>query len=263
VLATVWGATQWTAWRLTYQPELGAPWFWLFGWRIYVPPSFFWWWFSFDAYAPHIFVEGAYIAASGGFAAVAVAIGMSVWRAREAKTAETYASARWANASEVQSAGLLGSDGVVLGKYQRAYLRHQGPEHVLCFAPTRSGKGVGLVVPSLLTWPGSCIVHDIKGGELGPDRRVCCYSIRPIRARPLTIRCSRFAAVSGKCGTFRMSPRCWSIPKAPSSADRIGKKPATVFWSARSCTSSTRSPTRPWRVWRAFYPIRVVRSRPP
>jgi type IV secretion system protein VirD4 len=34
---------------------------------------------------------------------------------------------------------------------------------VLCFAPTRSGKGVGLVVPSLLTWPGSAIVHDIKG----------------------------------------------------------------------------------------------------
>ena len=38
-----------------------------------------------------------------------------------------------------------------------------GPEHVLCFAPTRSGKGVGLVAPSLLTWPGSAIVHDIKG----------------------------------------------------------------------------------------------------
>ena len=34
---------------------------------------------------------------------------------------------------------------------------------MLCFAPTRSGKGVGLVVPSLLTWPGSAIVHDIKG----------------------------------------------------------------------------------------------------
>ena len=32
----------------------------------------------------------------------------------------------------------------------------------LCFAPTRSGKGVGLVVPTLLTWPGSAIVHDIK-----------------------------------------------------------------------------------------------------
>src|SRR3546814_2012832 len=43
------------------------------------------------------------------------------------------------------------------------YLRHNGPEHILCFAPTRSGKGVGLVIPSLLAWPGSCIVHDIKG----------------------------------------------------------------------------------------------------
>jgi type IV secretion system protein VirD4 len=38
---------------------------------------------------------------------------------------------------------------------------------VLCFAPTRSGKGVGLVVPTLLTWPGSAIVHDIKGENWG------------------------------------------------------------------------------------------------
>ena len=51
----------------------------------------------------------------------------------------------------------------MLGKLDRDYLRHDGPEHVLCFAPTRSGKGVGLVVPSLLAWPGSAIVHDIKG----------------------------------------------------------------------------------------------------
>ena len=42
-----------------------------------------------------------------------------------------------------------------------------GPEHVLCFAPTRSGKGVGLVIPTLLTWAGSVIVHDIKGENHG------------------------------------------------------------------------------------------------
>jgi type IV secretion system protein VirD4 len=52
---------------------------------------------------------------------------------------------------------------VLLGRWRGHYLRHDGPEHVLCFAPTRSGKGVGLVVPTLLTWPGSAIVHDIKG----------------------------------------------------------------------------------------------------
>ena len=163
VLFTTWAATQWTAWRLGFQPGLGQPWFELAGWPIYYPPAFFWWWYFYDAYAPPIFVEGAYIAASGGFISIAVAILMSVWRAREAKNVETYGSARWADLREVKAAGLLGPDGVVLGKLGDAYLRHDGPEHILCFAPTRSGKGVGLVVPSLLTWPGSAIVHDIKG----------------------------------------------------------------------------------------------------
>ena len=163
VLVCVWGATEWVAWRLAFQPELGQPWFRVLGFPFYLPPTFFWWWYGYDAYAPSIFVEGAYIAASGGFIAAAMAIGMSVWRAREAKKVETYGSARWADIHEVKAAGLLGPDGVVLGRYDHDYLRHDGPEHVLCFAPTRSGKGVGLVVPSLLTWPGSAIVHDIKG----------------------------------------------------------------------------------------------------
>ena len=164
VLATMWAATQWVAWKLGYQPQLGHPWFELIsGVPIYLPPSFFWWWYAYDAYAPQVFVEGAYIASSGGFIAVAVAVAMSVWRAREAKTAATYGSARWATRQEIRAAGLIAPDGVVLGQFEGDYLRHDGPEHVLCFAPTRSGKGVGLVVPTLLTWPASCIVHDIKG----------------------------------------------------------------------------------------------------
>ena len=96
VLTTTWGATQWTAWRLGFQPQLGTPWFDLAGLSVYPPPAFFWWWYFYDAYAPRIFLEGALIAASGGFVSIAVAIGMSVWRAREAKHAETYGSARWA-----------------------------------------------------------------------------------------------------------------------------------------------------------------------
>jgi len=163
VLAFVWAATEWTAWRLAFQPQLGHPWFEVLGWPVYQPPAFFWWWFAFDAYAREIFVEGAYIAASGGIAAIVVAVTISVWRAREAKRVTTYGSARWAEAHEVRQAGMLGHDGVLLGRWRDDYLRHDGPEHVLCFAPTRSGKGVGLVVPTLLTWPGSAIVHDIKG----------------------------------------------------------------------------------------------------
>jgi type IV secretion system protein VirD4 len=163
VLATMWAATQWTAWRLGFQPQLGPPWFTVAGMPVYLPPIFFLWWYHFDAYAPSIFLEGAAIAASGGFASSGIAIGMSVWRAREAKAVTTYGSARWATRHEIRSAGLLCPDGVVLGRYAGDYLRHDGPEHVLCFAPTRSGKGVGLVIPTLLTWPGSAIVHDIKG----------------------------------------------------------------------------------------------------
>ncbi len=163
VLMTTWAATQWTAWRLGYQLQLGAPWFELAGWPVYYPPSFFLWWYFYDAYAPQIFMEGGIIAASGGFIAIIVAIGMSVIRAREAASVDTYGSARWAQSGEVEAAGLLEQDGVILGKLEQSYLRHDGPEHVMCFAPTRSGKGVGLVVPTLLTWPGSCVVHDIKG----------------------------------------------------------------------------------------------------
>jgi len=163
VLAFIWGATECVAWRLAFQPQLGPPWFEVFGWPLYQPPAFFWWWFAYDAYARDIFVEGAYIAASGGIAAVVVAIALSVWRAREVKRVTTYGSARWAESREVREASLLGHDGVLLGRWRDQYLRHDGPEHVLCFAPTRSGKGVGLVVPTLLTWPGSAIVHDIKG----------------------------------------------------------------------------------------------------
>ena len=163
VTLTTWGATQYVAWKLGFQAQLGPSWFEVAGLPVYYPPVFFWWWYFYDAYAPGVFVHGAVIAVSGGFLSIVVAIGMSVWRAREAKRVETYGSARWAEREEVRAANLLKPDGVVLGCYEQDYLRHDGPEHVLCFAPTRSGKGVGLVVPSLLTWPGSAIIHDIKG----------------------------------------------------------------------------------------------------
>lgn len=163
VLLGVWAATQWTAAALAYQPELGSPLGEVFGWPIYPPYALFWWWFSFDAYAPKIFDTAGMMAAGSGLASVAVAIGLSLWRARDLKKLDTYGSARWAGPSEIGAAHLLDDQGTVLGRWHKHYLRHDGPEHVLCFAPTRSGKGVGLVVPTLLTWPASAIVHDIKG----------------------------------------------------------------------------------------------------
>jgi len=95
-----------------------------------------------------------------------------------------HGSARWANVKDIQAAGLLpkartfgqylsgkepaASAGVYVGAWldkngKQHYLRHNGPEHVLCYAPTRSGKGVGLVVPTLLSCGHSAVITDLKG----------------------------------------------------------------------------------------------------
>ncbi|EIU4991660.1 TPA: conjugal transfer protein TraG [Pseudomonas aeruginosa] len=162
-ISGVWSATQWTAAALGYQARLGAPWFELLGTPVYHPWRLFEWWFVFDAYAPDVFNVGGSIAACSSLLALVVAIGMAIWRARQARRVTTYGSARWADADEVGKAGLTQPAGVFLGQFDDQYLRHEGPEHVLTFAPTRSGKGVGLVVPTLLSWPASAVVHDIKG----------------------------------------------------------------------------------------------------
>ena len=162
----LWTATQWTAAALGYQARLGLPLFNLFDIPIYHPWSLFEWWYFFDAYAPDVFLRGGFIAASSGLLATGAAIAMAVWRSRLAKRVTTYGSARWAEPEEVRAAGLTQPAGVFLGRLRTNegdYLRHEGPEHVMAFAPTRSGKGVGLVVPTLLSWPGSAVIHDIKG----------------------------------------------------------------------------------------------------
>ncbi len=163
VLVGTWTATQWAASALGYQHRLGTPWFDLFGVPVYHPWRLFNWWFFFGPYAPDVFdIAGAIAAASSG-ASLIVAVGMALWRARQSRRATTHGSARWATPDEVVAAGLTTGSGVFLGLHERRYLRHDGPEHVLAFAPTRSGKGVGLVVPTLLSWPASAVVHDIKG----------------------------------------------------------------------------------------------------
>src|SRR5262249_41173804 len=82
---------------------------------------------------------------------------------------DAHGSARWANVDDVAESGLLGqTQGIYVGAWdddqgRTHYLRHAGPQNVLCFAPSRSGKGVGLVIPTLLSWRGSVVVNDIKG----------------------------------------------------------------------------------------------------
>jgi hypothetical protein len=72
-----------------------------------------------------------------------------------AKPRSTFGSARWADKALIFGAGLFADRGIVLGQAHGRYLRQDGPEHALMVAPTRSGKGIGVVVPTLLSWTGS------------------------------------------------------------------------------------------------------------
>lgn len=163
VILGVWAATQWCAGMLGYQARLGAPWGSVFGWPVYEPWRLFDWWYHFDAYAPQVFDKAGMLAGASGFMGCAAAVAGSLWRARQSRLVTTYGSSRWATEPEIRKAGLFRPSGVFLGRKGAEYLRHNGPEHVMAFAPTRSGKGVGLVVPTLLSWTGSAVIHDIKG----------------------------------------------------------------------------------------------------
>ncbi len=73
-----------------------------------------------------------------------------------------FGEARFAKKIEIRKAGLLGSNGIIVGQLGSQYLMFGGQQHAIISAPTRSGKGVGIVIPNLLNWPDSVVVLDIK-----------------------------------------------------------------------------------------------------
>ena len=73
-----------------------------------------------------------------------------------------HGKARFASEREIKAAGLRSKEGLLLGRKDGAMLCFGGSEHVLLYAPTRAGKGVGYVIPNLLNWPDSVVALDIK-----------------------------------------------------------------------------------------------------
>lgn len=73
-----------------------------------------------------------------------------------------HGDSHWATSKEIKKMGLRAKSGILLGSYQNKFLIADGYQHILLFAPTGSGKGVGFVIPNLLFWKDSVIVHDIK-----------------------------------------------------------------------------------------------------
>ena len=82
---------------------------------------------------------------------------------RPFKTPESiHGDAKWASPADVKKMGLRAKNGALLGMYNKKLIIADGYQHILLFAPTGAGKGVGFVIPNLLFWTDSVIVHDIK-----------------------------------------------------------------------------------------------------
>lgn len=174
-IAFMWAATQFTAYRLNYQPALGAGIHRAGTMAVYEPWMVLVWLFKFSdapGQAKNVLMQGGFIAALGAMGSVFLALWLNGSRHRglEGGAEDLHGSARFATYEEVKAAGLIDqADGVTIGGIENPsggaikYLRHDGPEHVLVFAPTRSGKGVALVLPTLLTWQGSTVNNDLKG----------------------------------------------------------------------------------------------------
>ena len=183
-----WIATQYAAWKLSFQPALGDPLISFGSWKIYVPFDFLIWIIKFGHVqgTESAFEGGEWILASLHFLFIP-AVWMAVARAKKyGGKSDLHGSARWANAEDIYESTLLprpqtiiqkinvtaspqkGPSGCYVGAWvnpdngEYHYLTHDGPEHILAFAPTRSGKGVGLVLPTLLSWKHSAVIHDIK-----------------------------------------------------------------------------------------------------
>jgi type IV secretion system protein VirD4 len=79
-----------------------------------------------------------------------------------ARAAPLHGDARFANEREIKRYGFRSTVGIVVGRKRGRFLTFGGSEHVIVEAPTRSGKGTGIVIPNLLTWAGSVVVLDVK-----------------------------------------------------------------------------------------------------
>lgn len=74
-----------------------------------------------------------------------------------------HGDSKWADERQIKAAKLRAKKGCLLGETgKHNYLICDDFQHILLFAPTGSGKGVGFVIPNLLFWDDSVIVHDIK-----------------------------------------------------------------------------------------------------
>ncbi len=202
VLVSLWAATEYAAWALQWSPMLGKP---MIAPAVYFPFDILIWTWKFNSLdyglaVMKVFENAHLIMGVGGLLSLLMPVALAFRRTRKAagEKNDLHGSAHWAEPEEVEATGLLPNEknagGVFFGDYDDQYLRHAGPEHILAFAPTRSGKGVGIILPTLLSWKHSVLVNDIKGE--------CWHFTSGWRSKALGQRCIKFDPASPDSARF-------------------------------------------------------------
>lgn len=166
---SLWASTQYFAYLVQYHSILGnAIYITADDYKIYQPFSIISWYLQYYDYAPDNFLS----ALSLIFYVWLPFIPVLWYYNQRPKMYSIHGTAEWMTTTEdLKAAKLLptsNSNAVFLGVTGKGeYLRHEGPEHLIAVAPTRSGKGVSLIIPTLLSWKGSTVTIDIKGENYG------------------------------------------------------------------------------------------------
>ena len=88
--------------------------------------------------------------------------GLLVIAQKQRKERELHGTAKWSTINEIKSQKLMEEKGILVGLYNEKPLFFGGQEFCSLGAPTRSGKGTGIVIPNLMCWEDSLVVLDIK-----------------------------------------------------------------------------------------------------
>lgn len=184
-----WVGTQYLASKLAYQASLGPSWLRLWGGvKIYQPFSWFNWssdWRDVTGPLQDIVMNAELMVMAGAASSVLLMVVLSYRRSSKSEVHdELHGSARWAERVDIEKMKLITYErvvgkwpkkrsivvrpqGVYVGSWESAdgrwVLRYNDPAHILAYFPSRGGKGVGLVVPTLLSCPDSTFTNDIKG----------------------------------------------------------------------------------------------------
>lgn len=157
--AGLWSATQWAAAKLDDDPDLSGQLYQGDGWALYTPWSLVSWSFTDAGNLPAVQKALAAFWIYGLVVTAAMAL-----RARHAAPrVKPFGAECWGTKRDARRAGLLHYRGTVVGAFNGRVLTYDGPEHQLVSGASRSGKGVGHVIPTLLCWPDSALVYDVKG----------------------------------------------------------------------------------------------------